>query len=113
MNRSLSYAHAYVVATDCVFTLQMALDGPEPLDFYRNTLRKKVAALKAISRLFLQMGWSAIYPDLYAPVADAHISLREALRSHFIDRDGLLCACAYLERILLIDPRKGGKKHVA
>jgi hypothetical protein len=113
MNRTLSYAHAKAVATDCVFSSQMALDGPGTLDDYRGELRKCVRKLRFVTKLFLAMGWAVDYPAYYAPMADALISLREALHPKFIDRDGVLCAAHYLEQFLLIDPRKGGRRHVA
>lgn len=113
MNRTIAYAHALSAATDCVFTFQMALDGPGTLDDYREQLRLCTRILRCCRQLFLLMNWWKAYPAYYMPIADAHISLREATRSQIIDRDGLLCACHYLERIILIDPRKGGRKDVA
>lgn len=113
MNRSLSYAHANAVATECVFSSQMALDGPGCLDDYRGELRKCVRKLRFVNKLFLAMGWNRLYPAYYLPLADALISLREALHSTYIDRDGVLCAAHYLEQVILIDPRKGGRRNVA
>lgn len=113
MSRQLSYAHAYAVSTDCVFTLDMMFHGPEPWYIYRGRLQRNLANLEFVVTVFRETGWHADFPEFYLPIADAAISLREATHSHFFDVDGLECTRAYLEKILLIDPRKGGRKHVA
>lgn len=113
MNRALSYAHAQAVASDCVFRLDAALDGPTPLTGCRGMLFETKLRVVLVAQLFRDLDWDKAYPEFYMPLAEAVISLGEAIKSTFPDRDGLLCARHYLERILLIDPRKGGRKDVA
>lgn len=113
MNRQFLYLNSHTAAAESVFILQMALDGEMPLEAYRPRLQRVVGKLRFASKLLLACGAAPDHPDLYGPLADALISVREALQSTFIDRDGLLCAAAYLEHIIVLTPRKGGRNHVA
>lgn len=113
MNRTLAYAHAYGVATEGTFTLGMSLDGANPLEWYRFKLLRLRRHLLWVTRAFEGTGAKEKYPDLYDPLHDAEVSMREALLGHFIDRDGILCANAYLGIILDLPRGKGGRKDVA